>query len=106
PATARGIDHVAFARWFEAVLGDDVALALEHNEELVAVAVQVPLMAGPGLEHRPPNDIVGAGGFLGDQKLDLHVDPTVVALEALHKRNVLAVGAKHLGHFSWPPSRR
>src|SRR5262249_47814255 len=36
PAAARRIDHVALARGFQAMVGDDVALALQHDEELVA----------------------------------------------------------------------
>ena len=58
--------------------------------------MQVPLVTGAGLEHGPADDVVGAGRFLVDQELHLHVDPAVLALEALHLRHVLEVGAKHL----------
>ena len=97
PDAARRIDHVAFARRLEALVGDDVAVALQHDEELVAVAMQMPLVAGAGLEHGPADDVVGAGRFLVDQELHLHVDPAVVALEAFDLRHVLDVGAEHLG---------
>src|SRR5262245_9476067 len=49
PAGARRIDDVALACGLKALGGDDVALALEHDEELVAVAVQVALVAGARL---------------------------------------------------------
>ena len=97
PDAARRIDHVAFDRRLQALVGDDVALALEHDEELVAVPVQMPLVAGAGLEHGPADDVVGAGRFLVDQELHLHVDPAVVALQAFDLRHVLDVGAEHLG---------
>jgi hypothetical protein len=73
-----------------------VTLALQHDEELVAVAVQMPLVAGARLKHGPADDVVGAGGFLVDQELHLHVDPAVIALEAFDLRHVLDVGAVHL----------
>src|SRR5262249_41067641 len=53
PALARRIDDVAFARWGLAVVGIDMAVALEHDEELVAMVMAVPLVTGPRLEHGP-----------------------------------------------------
>src|SRR5713226_3706422 len=79
----------------EALLGDDVPLALEHDEELVAVAVQMPLVAGARFEHGPADHVIRAGGFLVDQELHLHVDPAVVALEPFDLRHVLDVGPVH-----------
>src|SRR5260221_10200841 len=55
PALARRVDDVAFARWGLAVVGIDMAVALEHDEELVAMVMAVPLVAGPRLEHGPPH---------------------------------------------------
>src|SRR5262245_169600 len=106
PAAARTVNHVALAGRLQALAGDDVPLALEHDEELVAIRVQVPLVAGTGPQHRPADDMVGAGRFLVDQELHVHVDPAVLALQAFHLRYALEVGAVHLAHFDWPPRRR
>src|SRR5882724_9170010 len=95
PDAARRIDHVAFDRRLKALVGDDVALALQYDEELVAVPVQVPLVTRARLEHSPADDVVGAGRFLVDQELHLHVDPAIVALETFDLRHVLDVGAVH-----------
>jgi hypothetical protein len=91
------------------MLAIDMAMALEHDEELVAVAVQVPLVARARLEHGPSHHMIGTGGLLVDQELHLHVDPTVLALEALDLGHVAQIGAVHpyvLAHGACPPRRR
>ena len=95
PALARRVDDVAFARWGLAVVGVDMAVALEHDEELVAMVMAVPLVARPRLEHGPPDHMVGAGGGLVDQELHLHVDPAVLALEPPDLANLTHIGAVH-----------
>jgi hypothetical protein len=108
PAAARRIDHVAFAGRFVAVLAVDMAVTLEHDEELVAIVMPVAFVTRAGLQHGPADDVIGAGGFLVDQELHLHVDPAVLALEAFDLRHVLHVGAIHfrIAHFDCPPRRR
>src|SRR5262245_64260622 len=69
PAPARRIDHVAFPRGLLAAVRVDVAVTLEDDEELVAIVVAVPLVPGPGLEHRPADHMVGAGRWFVDQEL-------------------------------------
>src|SRR5260221_13210611 len=69
PARARRVDDVAFARWGLAVVGIDMAVALEHDEELVAMVMAGPLMARPRLEDGPTDHMVGARGGLSDQEL-------------------------------------
>src|SRR5262249_9363897 len=81
-ALARRIDDVPLTRWGLAVVGIDMAVALEHDEELVAIVMAVPLVARSRLEHGPTDDMVGAGGCLVDQELHLHVEPAVLALSA------------------------
>jgi hypothetical protein len=39
--------------------------------------------------------VIGAGGFLVDQELHLHIDPAVIALEAFDLRYVAQVRAVH-----------
>src|SRR5215813_12534648 len=95
PALARRIDDVAFTRRGLAVVGVDMAVALEHDEELVAIVMAVPLVARPRLEHGPTDHMVGAGGGLVDQELHLHVDPAVLAFEARDLRHVAHTGAIH-----------
>ncbi len=56
----------------------------------------VALVARAGLEHGPADHVVGARRLLVDQELHLHVDPAVVALQALDLRHVAQVGAVHL----------
>src|SRR3954471_16961717 len=97
PDAARRIDHVAFDRGLKTLVGDDMALALQHDEELVAVFVQMLLVACARLEYGPADHVVGAGRFLVDQELHLHVDPAVLALQPLNLRHVLDVGAVHRG---------
>ena len=77
-------------------------LALEHDEELVAIVMAVVFVARAGLEHGPADDVIGAGRFLVDQELHLHVDPAVVALQAFDLRHVAQIGAVHFrrGRFS------
>src|SRR6478609_6511946 len=99
PARARRIDDVAFARRLLAVLGVDMALALEHDEELIAVMMAMVFMPCTGFQNGPADHMVGAGGLLVDQELHLHVDPAILALEASHLRHVLQVGAIHPGGF-------
>src|ERR1043165_3909880 len=88
PAAARRVDHVALAGRLLALVGVDVPVALQHNEELVAIVVAVVLMARTGLQHRPADNMIGAGRFLVDQELHLHVDPAVLARQALDLRHV------------------
>src|SRR5215813_3146983 len=95
PALARRIDDVAFARWGLAVVGIDMAVALEHDKKLVAMVMAVPLVTGPRLEHGPTDHMVGAGGGLVDQELHLHVDPAVLALEPPDLANLTHIGAVH-----------
>src|SRR5260370_27344841 len=64
PARARRVGDVAFARWGLAVVGIDIAVALEHDEELVAMVMAVPLMARPRPEHGPTGRMLVAGGRL------------------------------------------
>src|ERR1700731_4126823 len=59
PAAARRIDHVALARRHLAGLSVDMAVALEHDEELVAMVMPVVLVARARLEHGPA-DAAGA----------------------------------------------
>jgi hypothetical protein len=47
------------------------------------------------LKHGPANHVIGTGGFLVDQKLHLHIDPAVIALEALNLRYIAQVCAVH-----------
>src|SRR5215831_16213066 len=100
PALARRVDDVAFARWGLAIVGIDMAVALEHDEELVAIVMAVPLVARPRLEHGPTDHMVGAGGGLVDQELHLHVDPAVLAFEARDLRHVAHTGAIHFRGLS------
>src|SRR5215813_13519194 len=95
PALSRRIDDVAFARWGLAVVGIDMAVALEHDEEFVAIVMAVPLVARPRLEHGPTDHMVGAGGCLVDQELHLHVDPAFLTLEPCDLRHVAHTGAIH-----------
>src|SRR4051812_15228483 len=67
PAVARRIDHIALHGRLLAGVGVNVALALEHDEERVAIAQAMALMARARLEHRPADDMIGAGGLLVDQ---------------------------------------
>src|SRR5262249_19412303 len=53
PTLARRVDDVALTRWGLAVVGIDMAVALEHDEELVAMVMAVALVAGTRLEHGP-----------------------------------------------------
>src|SRR5262249_22534778 len=106
PAAARRVDDVTLNRRLEPLSGDDVAATLEHDEKLVAVTVQVPLMTGTRPQHGPADDMIGARRLLVDQELHLHVDPAFLSLESLDLRDVLDVGAVHLAHFACPPSRR
>jgi hypothetical protein len=96
PAAARRIDHVAFDGRLLAEVAVDVPASLDDDEELIAVVMAVALVARAGLEHGPADDVIGAGGFLVDQELHLHVDPAVVALQSFDLRHVPDVGAKHL----------
>ncbi|MGC1883837.1 MAG: hypothetical protein WA703_21915, partial [Pseudolabrys sp.] len=48
----------------------------------------------------PANHVIGAGGFLIDQELHLHIDPAVIALEAIDLRYVAQVCAIHDGRCS------
>jgi hypothetical protein len=105
PATTRRIDDVAFARRLLAVVAVDVAVALEDDEELVAVRVQVALMPRARLEHGPADDVIGSGRLLVDQELHLHVDPALVLAQPFDQRHVANVGAVLLGH-GCPPRRR
>src|SRR4029077_18318702 len=57
PTSARRIDHVAFARRLLALIRVDMAVTLEHDEELVAIVVAVPLMPCPGPEHGPADHV-------------------------------------------------
>src|SRR4029453_4956816 len=69
PAAARRIDQGAFPRRLVAMIGVDHALALEHDEKLVAIVVAMVYMPGPWLKHGPANPVIGTGGFLVNQKL-------------------------------------
>src|ERR1700730_3226339 len=100
PALARRVDDVAFARWGLAVVGIDMAVTLEHDEELVAMVMTVPRGPRPGLEHGPTDHMVGAGGGLVDQELHLHVDPAVLALEPPDLANLTHIGAVHFRGLS------
>src|SRR5262249_17746696 len=82
----------------------DMAVALEHDEELVAMVMAVPLVARPRLEHGPTDHMVGAGGGLVDQELHLHVDPAVLALEPPDLANLAHIGALHFPGL-WGPAR-
>src|SRR5262245_3380685 len=73
----------------------DHPVTLEHDEKLVAVMMAVVFMPGAGLEHGPADYMIGARSFLIDQKLHLHVDPAVIALEALDLWYVAQIGAIH-----------
>src|SRR5262245_65809313 len=64
PASAGRIDHVAFTRRLLALVRVDMAVALEHDEELVAIVMAVPLVPCPRPEHGPADHMVGAGGCL------------------------------------------
>src|SRR5258708_26544422 len=58
PAAARRIDHVALDRGFLAEFAVDVAAAFEHDEELVAIAMQMALVTRTGFEHGPAHHLV------------------------------------------------
>src|SRR6516165_5856957 len=49
PTLARRVDDVTLARRGLAVVGIDMAVALEHDEGLVAMVMAVPLVARPRL---------------------------------------------------------
>src|SRR5260370_7651526 len=49
PALARRVDDVALTRWGLAVVGIDMAVALEHDEELVPMLMALPPVARPPL---------------------------------------------------------
>src|ERR1700704_5719591 len=55
----------------------------------------VALVARAGLEHGPADDVVGTSRLLVDQELHLHVDPAVLARQALDLWHVADVGAVH-----------
>src|SRR5262249_40588875 len=105
PACARRIHDVPFDRRDLAMIGVDVAVAFEHDEELVAVAMPMPLVACARLKHGPSHHMIGTGGFFVDQELDLHVDPAVLALEARDLGNIAEIGAIHFCRCSWPARR-
>src|SRR5262245_28837170 len=73
----------------------NVATPPEHNEELVAVAMQMSLVPRAWLEHGPADDMIGTGGLFVDQELHLHVDPAVLAHKAGNFRHVAQIGAVH-----------
>src|SRR5262245_19252411 len=52
-------------------------------------------MPHTGLKHGPANHMVGTGRFLVNQKLHLHIDPAVIALEAINLRYIAQVCAVH-----------
>src|SRR5258705_11102772 len=64
PAAPRRIDYVALDRGFLAEFAVDVAATLEHDEEFVAVAMQVALVARAGFEYGPAHHVVGACALL------------------------------------------
>jgi hypothetical protein len=51
------------------------------------------------LKHGPANHVIGTGGFLVDQKLHLHIDPAVIALEAINLRYIAQICAVHNWRF-------
>src|SRR5262245_29226913 len=61
PAAARRIDHVTFTRRLVAMIGVDHALALEHDEKLVAITVAMGYMPRTGLKHGPANYVICTG---------------------------------------------
>jgi hypothetical protein len=77
------------------MIGVDHALAFEHDEKLVAILLAMVYMPRTWLKHGPANHVIGAGGFLIDQELHLHIDPAVIALEAIDLRYVAQVRAIH-----------
>src|SRR5262245_59635408 len=87
PAAARRIDHIACARRLIAGVVVDHALALEDNEKPVAIAMPMVLVPRAWFEHGPTDNMVGTCRFLVDQELHLHVNPAVLALEALYLRH-------------------
>src|SRR6188472_2438326 len=93
PAAARRIDHIALPRWLVALVGIDVTVTLQDDEELIAIMVPVTLMAGAGLQHGPANHMVCAGRFLVDQELHLHLDPAVLARETFDLGYIAEIGA-------------
>ncbi len=106
PTPARGPDDVARGRRRRAVVGVDVSGALEHDEELVGVAVEVPVVAGARRQLRPSEqEVVRAGVHLVDEELDPHVDPALVLAQAPDERDVGEVEVEALGHEP-PPSMR
>jgi hypothetical protein len=75
------------------MIGVDHALAVEHDEKLIAIALAMIFMPRTWLKHGPANHMIGAGGFLIDQELYLHIDPAVIALKAFDLRYVAQVRA-------------
>src|SRR5262249_45111120 len=59
----------------------------------------VTLVARARLEHGPADHMIGASRFLVDQELHLHVDPAILARQALDLRHVANVGAIHRRAF-------
>src|SRR5262249_56765386 len=62
PALARRVDDVAFARWGLAIVGIDMAVALEHDAELVAIVMAVAVVARAPLGRRPNDHLRGPVG--------------------------------------------
>src|SRR5260370_35943814 len=67
PAAARRIDHVAFARRLLALVGVDVAVPLEHDEELVAIAMAAIFVPGARFQRGPAGRTIRARAVLLDR---------------------------------------
>src|SRR6266496_1053555 len=68
PAAARRIDHVAFARGLFTLVGIDMTMAFDDDEEFIAVVMPMVFVTRARLEHGPTDDMIGARRLLVDQE--------------------------------------
>ncbi len=105
PSTSGCPDHISLARRRGAVVGVDVTRALEDDEELVGVAMEMPVVAGARRQHGPAEqEVVGAGLCLVDEELHLHVDPALVAAQPADEGNLRQIRVEAIGHCAPPES--
>ena len=74
------------------------------NYRLLAAGVFLVATATDRIDGDAPT-AVGTGGFLVDQKLDLHVDPAFLGRQPLDMRDVAQIGSIRL-HLGMPPNIR
>jgi hypothetical protein len=98
-------NHVTLSCRLTPLIGVDHPAALNDDEEFVGLMVTVTVMAGPGREHRPSQEeVLRACGVLVDEKLDLHVHPTLIPIETGNEGDIVESRAVRL-HQDIPLSR-